>query len=57
MIDAALLTLALLLFAPMVLGNWLGGLAFGRVPAPLWRGIVAVVLGIAGIGAILRLLA
>jgi uncharacterized protein len=57
LIDRPLLALALLLFAPMALGNWLGGLAFGRVPATLWRSIVGVVLGIAGAGAAARLLA
>ena len=55
LLNAPLLTLALLLFAPMLLGNWLGGLAFGRVPAPLWRSIVGAVLAIAGIGAVVRL--
>jgi hypothetical protein len=29
---------------------------FGRVPVPVWRGIVAVVLGVAGLSALLRLL-
>lgn len=56
LVDAPLLTLAILLFAPMVLGNWLGGLVFGRIPTVLWRTIVGVVLGIAGIGAAVRLL-
>jgi uncharacterized protein len=56
LLNAPLLALSLLLFAPMALGNWLGGLAFGRVAAPLWRSIVGAVLGIAGIGALMRLL-
>ncbi len=48
------LVLAALLFVPMVIGNWAGGLAFGRVPAPLWRSIVAVILAIAGASAVAR---
>jgi uncharacterized protein len=48
--------LSVLLFPPMLLGNWLGGKCFGRVPAPLWRSFVAVVLGLAGASAALRLL-
>ena len=56
LINGPLLALAMLLFAPMMLGNWLGGMAFGRVPAALWRSIVGVVLGIAGAGAVARIL-
>lgn len=48
--------LAAALFVPMLIGNWAGGLAFGRVPPPLWRSFVAVILGIAGVSAVLRLL-
>lgn len=48
--------LSLALFVPMVIGNWAGGLAFGRVPAALWRSIVAVILGVAGVSAVLRVL-
>jgi uncharacterized protein len=54
-IDRATLVLALILFPAVLLGNWLGGLAFGRVPAPLWRAIVALILGIAAVSAVLRL--
>lgn len=46
--------LALALFLPMAIGNWAGGQAFGRIPAPLWRGLVAVILGVAGLSAVLR---
>ena len=45
------------LFLPMWAGNRLGGRAFGRVPAPLWRAIVGGVLGVAALGALLRLAA
>lgn len=51
-----LMLLALLLFVPMWIGNRLGGMAFGKVPAALWQTIVAAVLGLAGISAVLRLL-
>ncbi|MEQ1686994.1 MAG: sulfite exporter TauE/SafE family protein [Sphingopyxis sp.] len=47
--------LAAALFLPMLAGNWAGGLAFGRVPATLWRSIVAIILGIAGVSAVLRI--
>lgn len=51
-----LFTLSLLLFIPMVLGDQVGARLFGRVPVPVWRSIVAVVLGAAGISALVRLL-
>lgn len=51
-----LVWLSVLLFLPMLLGNWLGGKCFGKVPALLWRTFVAVVLGLAGLSAVLRLL-
>lgn len=57
LIDVQLFLLALLLLVPLLAGNWLGGLAFGRVPEPLWRSIVGLVLALAGIGAVARLLA
>lgn len=43
------------LFVPMWLGNALGARAFGKVPPTLWRSLVGLVLGIAGVGAVLRL--
>jgi uncharacterized protein len=48
--------LSMLLFPPMMLGNWLGARSFGKVPDALWRTIVAAVLGLAGISAVIRLL-
>jgi uncharacterized membrane protein YfcA len=51
-----LVWLSLLLFPPMLLGNWLGAKSFGKVPAPLWRTFVAAVLGLAGLSAVIRLL-
>ncbi len=52
-----LAALAGLLFLPMVAGNWLGGLGFGRVTPPVWRGAVALVLGGAAVAAVVRLVA
>jgi uncharacterized membrane protein YfcA len=54
--DARLLWLSLLLFPSVLLGNWLGGKSFGRVPPTIWRSFVACVLGLAGLSAILRVL-
>lgn len=48
--------LSLLLFPAVLFGNWAGGLAFGRMPDKVWRTIVAVILGVAGLSAVLRLL-
>ena len=50
-----LLWLSVLLFPAVLLGNWLGAKSFGKVPAPLWRTLVALVLGIAGLSAMMRL--
>jgi uncharacterized protein len=51
-----LVWLSLILFPAVLLGNWLGAKSFGKVPASLWRTFVAVVLGIAGLSAVVRLL-
>lgn len=48
--------LSILLFPAVLLGNWAGGKSFGKVPARLWRTFVAVVLGLAGLSAVIRLL-
>jgi uncharacterized protein len=50
-----LVWLSILLFPPMLLGNWLGAKSFGKVPAPVWRSFVAAVLGVAGLSAVIRL--
>jgi uncharacterized protein len=50
----ALAALSMLLFLPMLLGNWLGGKMFGKVSPPIWRGGVAVLLGVAGVSAVWR---
>lgn len=51
-----LFILSLLLFLPMALGDYIGTRLFGRVPVSVWRSIVAVVLGAAGVSALVRLL-
>ncbi len=50
----AMAALALLLFIPMLAGNWLGGKSFGKISPVLWRIGVAVLLGMAGISAVFR---
>jgi uncharacterized protein len=50
----SLVLLSLVLFVPLALGNAIGGKGFGRVPAPIWRSLVAVLLGIAGLSAVWR---
>lgn len=54
--DVQLVVLSLCLLPALLLGNWAGGLAFGKVPEALWRSIVGLVLGLAGISAVLRVL-
>jgi uncharacterized protein len=49
-----LMWLAALLFVPMWIGNKLGGKAFGKVSAPLWRSFVALLLGASGASACWR---
>lgn len=51
-----LLILSLLLFAPMWIGNYVGGRHFGRVAPHVWQAMVAAVLGIAAVAAVVRIL-
>ena len=51
-----LMITALVLFLPMFIGNQLGQLAFGKVSPSVWRSMVALLLGIAGVAALIRLL-
>ncbi len=51
-----LMLIAAALFVPMLIGNHLGQMAFGRVSPTIWRSLVALLLGVAGIAAIIRLL-
>ena len=48
--------LAVMLFPAVLLGNWLGNHASGRVGDGLWRAVVGVILGGAALAALLRLL-
>ena len=50
----SLAVMALLLFGPMLLGNWLGGFAFGKISPAYWRTGVAILLAIAGASAVFR---
>lgn len=52
----ALAALSLLLLAPMLLGNSLGARAFGTISPAVWRTMVALLLGAAGISALLRVM-
>nr|WP_277754066.1 sulfite exporter TauE/SafE family protein [Porphyrobacter sp. GA68] len=49
--------LAAALFPLVLLGNWLGSLAFGKVSDRLWRSFVGLVLALAALAALWRLLA
>ncbi|OYX65241.1 MAG: hypothetical protein B7Y88_09700 [Sphingomonadales bacterium 32-64-17] len=51
-----IVVLGLALFPLVVLGNWLGGLAFGKVSDKLWRIAVGVVLAAAAAAALFKLL-
>lgn len=51
-----LLFLALLLFPIVIIGNWLGAKAFGRVSDTVWRSFTALVLGAAATAAFVKLL-
>ncbi len=48
--------LALTLYPAILLGNWLGHKAFGKVSTRAWRIFVGGVLGAAALGALLKLL-
>ena len=48
--------LAALLFPAVLLGNWLGGLAFGKISDQAWRGFTGAVLGLAALAALWKLL-
>ena len=46
--------IALILFVPMLAGNWIGALAFGKISPLVWRSAVAALLGVSAISAIVR---
>ena len=49
--------LALALFPCVLAGDWLGHRSFGRISARQWQASTALVLGLAAIGALIKLLA
>ena len=51
-----IVVLGLALFPLVMLGNWLGSLAFGKVSDKLWRIVVGVVLAAAAAAALFKLL-
>lgn len=55
LLDARLLLFGVLLFPLVMLGNWIGSLAFGKVNDRLWRGFVGLVLAGAAAAALLKL--
>ena len=50
------LWIALALYPLVVVGNWCGAKAFGRIDARAWRVIAGAVLGLAAAGALLKLM-
>ncbi len=50
-----LLWLSVLFYPALYIGTRLGELAFGTVSEPVWRTLVGIILGIAGIAAVARL--
>jgi uncharacterized membrane protein YfcA len=50
------LVLGLVLFPAVLLGNWLGHRAFGRISDTAWRSFVGLVLGASALAALWRLL-
>lgn len=55
-LSSELMILGLALFPLVVLGNWVGSLAFGKVSDRLWRSFVGVALGAAALAALSRLI-
>ena len=49
-------TLAALLFPAVLLGNWLGHLAFGKISDKAWRGLTGGVLALSALAALWKLL-
>lgn len=54
--DLHLLWVSLIFYPALYIGTHLGELAFGRVSEPVWRTLVGIILGVAGVAAIMRLL-
>ena len=56
LINPKILSLSILLFPTVLIGNWLGSMAFGRISERVWRSAVALILGLAGFSAVWRLI-
>jgi uncharacterized protein len=54
MASGGVIMMAAILLGPMLLGNYLGSKAFGRISPLVWRSCVAVLLGMAGMSALWR---
>jgi uncharacterized membrane protein YfcA len=50
-----LLWVSILFYPALYIGTRLGELAFGKVGETLWRALVGIILGVAGIAALVRL--
>lgn len=55
LVEVQTVLLSILLFPAVLVGNWAGGLAFGRIAPVLWRALVGVILGVASVSAVVRL--
>ena len=55
LLEWRIVILGLALFPLVVLGNWLGSLAFGKVGEKAWRVFVGLVLGAAAVAALVKL--
>lgn len=55
-LEMRIVLLGLALFPLVLLGNWIGSLAFGKVSDTLWRTCVGVVLAAAAIAALVKLI-
>jgi uncharacterized membrane protein YfcA len=55
LLTGEVVVLGVALFPLVLLGNWAGSLAFGKVSDRLWRGFVGVVLGAAALAALAKL--
>ncbi|MEO1489868.1 MAG: sulfite exporter TauE/SafE family protein, partial [Pseudomonadota bacterium] len=51
-----IIALGLALFPLVLLGNWVGSLAFGKVSERAWRLAVGITLGAAAVAALVRLI-
>ena len=56
LLEWRIVLLGVALFPLVMLGNWVGSLAFGKVSDPVWRACVGVVLFAAAVAALVKLL-